>query len=74
MCSHVGAEPPFPRNGVKSLSMPNLLRLLDILRAQGPSWDLVRRELVTESASDLAKAFALVEKWAKESQEQVPKG
>jgi hypothetical protein len=24
MCSHVGAEPPFPTNGVKRLSMPNM--------------------------------------------------
>jgi hypothetical protein len=50
------------------MNRASLLRLLGILKEQGPDWHAVRGKLAQETASDLTDALVLIEKWARESQ------
>jgi hypothetical protein len=50
------------------MNRASLLRLLGILKEQGPDWHAVRGKLAQEAASDFTDAPALIEKWAKEGQ------
>jgi hypothetical protein len=62
------AAPPFPKNGIMTMTQAALLQLMAIPREQQPRWDDVLAALSLRSACETARSIALVGAWALESE------
>lgn len=55
------ADPPFPRNGIKSMKQDALLKLFALLEGQDPDWDRVAQSVAARPSDCTGQVLALVD-------------